>query len=89
MVANGLHSAQVLRYRTEVSSSTSSAPIIRESGSAAKYMTLPMNTDVRKIMIHLPYRYMGNSFQTSQPTLCEGRWVSNANPEGFQSCILY
>ena len=48
---SGLQSAQVRKYLTEVSSSTSSAPIRRQSGSAAKNITAPIMTDVMNIII--------------------------------------
>ena len=50
MVASGPRSAQVRRYLTEVSSSSPSAPISLESGSAANTMIVPMITDAISII---------------------------------------
>ena len=51
IVARGPHNAQVRRYRTDVSSSSLSAPIILAKGSAAKNIMLPISTEARKISI--------------------------------------
>ena len=51
MVDSGLHRATVRIYRTAVSRSSPSAPISRESGSAAKNMILPITMDAINIII--------------------------------------